>query len=166
MRHIFAVVSVCVMFCLQVISVNATSRSHRSAYTNTGFLGGQMWANQAYLMPFAGSMALRGHPRCYSIHCVGEVQYLCRALSDAGHATPQTPGRTQTLNFFTIGDDFRLVDLPGYGYAKAPKQVTQQWGQAVTEYVTMCAKVQERARREDGCLYAGVRALMMMEVSC
>lgn len=39
----------------------------------------------------------------------------------------KTPGRTQLLNVFTIDDDRRLVDLPGYGYAKVPIGVRDQW---------------------------------------
>ena len=35
--------------------------------------------------------------------------------------TSKTPGRTQTINFFALGTDARLVDLPGYGYAKVPQ---------------------------------------------
>lgn len=49
--------------------------------------------------------------------------------------TSKTPGRTQLLNFFNIGEDQRLVDLPGYGYAKVPHNVKQQWGEHVTEYL-------------------------------
>ncbi|MCH9769667.1 MAG: ribosome biogenesis GTP-binding protein YihA/YsxC [Gammaproteobacteria bacterium] len=41
--------------------------------------------------------------------------------------TSKTPGRTQMLNFFSLDDGCRLVDLPGYGYAKAPKPVQQHW---------------------------------------
>jgi GTP-binding protein len=39
----------------------------------------------------------------------------------------RTPGRTQLINFFEIGPDRRLVDLPGYGYAKVPERVRAQW---------------------------------------
>lgn len=41
--------------------------------------------------------------------------------------TSQTPGRTQQLNFFDLGGRLRLVDLPGYGYAKASKAAIRQW---------------------------------------
>ena len=43
--------------------------------------------------------------------------------------TSNTPGRTQELNFFDVGDPlrFRLVDMPGYGYARAPKDMVRQW---------------------------------------
>ena len=45
------------------------------------------------------------------------------------------PGRTQALNFFLIDDQYYFVDLPGYGYAKAPKNLKNQWGQLVDKYV-------------------------------
>ena len=46
----------------------------------------------------------------------------------------RTPGRTQHLVFFDLGDDRRLVDLPGYGYAKVPDSVKQDWHQNMNEY--------------------------------
>jgi GTP-binding protein len=51
--------------------------------------------------------------------------------------TSNTPGRTQELNFFDIGDPlrFRLVDMPGYGYAKAPKDVARKWRHLVNDYL-------------------------------
>ena len=51
--------------------------------------------------------------------------------------TSNTPGRTQELNFFDIGEPllFRLVDMPGYGYAKAPKDVVKQWRFLVNDYL-------------------------------
>lgn len=39
----------------------------------------------------------------------------------------RTPGRTQLINFFEVGPDRRLVDLPGYGYAKVPEEVRERW---------------------------------------
>ena len=47
----------------------------------------------------------------------------------------KTPGRTQLINFFTVNEGGRLVDLPGYGYARAAKSSRQAWGQAVDEYL-------------------------------
>ena len=43
--------------------------------------------------------------------------------------TSNTPGRTQELNFFDVGEPlrFRLVDMPGYGFAQAPKDLGRQW---------------------------------------
>ncbi|VAX11099.1 GTP-binding protein EngB [hydrothermal vent metagenome] len=49
--------------------------------------------------------------------------------------TSKTPGRTQHLVFFELNEQKRLVDLPGYGYAKVPTHVKQKWGQAMTEYL-------------------------------
>jgi GTP-binding protein len=46
-----------------------------------------------------------------------------------------TPGRTQAVNFFRMGTKFILVDLPGYGHAKAPQEVSRQWGQVVDAYL-------------------------------
>jgi len=48
-----------------------------------------------------------------------------------------TPGRTQELNFFDVGEPlrFRLVDMPGYGYAKAPKDMLKQWRFLVNDYL-------------------------------
>lgn len=39
-----------------------------------------------------------------------------------------SPGKTRTINFYLINDSFRIVDLPGYGYAKVSKSVTENWG--------------------------------------
>lgn len=47
----------------------------------------------------------------------------------------KTPGRTQTINFFDLGGDGRLVDLPGYGYARVPQGVRAQWDQLVGGYL-------------------------------
>lgn len=50
--------------------------------------------------------------------------------------TSKTPGRTQLINFFTLGDpNLRLVDLPGYGYAKVAKKVKDEWQRNLSEYL-------------------------------
>ena len=51
--------------------------------------------------------------------------------------TSVTPGRTQELNFFEVGEPtkFRLVDMPGYGFAKAPVKVVERWKQLVRTYL-------------------------------
>ncbi|ANI78287.1 MULTISPECIES: ribosome biogenesis GTP-binding protein YihA/YsxC [Sphingobium] len=57
--------------------------------------------------------------------------------------TSNTPGRTQELNFFNVGDPlrFRLVDMPGYGYAKAPKDMVRKWRFLVNDYLRGRAKL-------------------------
>ncbi len=49
--------------------------------------------------------------------------------------TSQTPGRTQMINFFELDSQRRLVDLPGYGYAKAPRVLREKWAQNTNEYL-------------------------------
>lgn len=49
--------------------------------------------------------------------------------------TSKTPGRTQQINFFGLGEQYRLVDLPGYGYAKVPKRMKQHWERLTDSYL-------------------------------
>jgi len=49
--------------------------------------------------------------------------------------TSKTPGRTQMINYFTLGEGRRLVDLPGYGYAKVPIAMKVQWDRHLAEYL-------------------------------
>ncbi len=49
--------------------------------------------------------------------------------------TSNTPGRTQQLNFFNLGDRLTIVDLPGYGYAKAPKGEVDRWNRLIRKYL-------------------------------
>jgi len=51
--------------------------------------------------------------------------------------TSNTPGRTQELNFFDVGDPLilRLVDMPGYGFAKAPKDVVRKWRFLINDFL-------------------------------
>jgi GTP-binding protein len=48
--------------------------------------------------------------------------------------TSKTPGRTQLVNFFSLGEDLRVTDLPGYGYARVPETVRQHWGKLMDAY--------------------------------
>ncbi len=49
--------------------------------------------------------------------------------------TSQEPGKTQTINYYNINDEFYLVDLPGYGFARVPEKVKQQWGKMIENYL-------------------------------
>ena len=49
--------------------------------------------------------------------------------------TSNTPGRTQQLNFFNVGDVFHLVDMPGYGYAKVSKSKIKNWVNVLESYL-------------------------------
>ena len=54
-----------------------------------------------------------------------------KSLAHVSH----TPGKTQTLNFFTVNNKWHLVDLPGYGYAKVSKAHRKRWKQMVERYL-------------------------------
>lgn len=49
--------------------------------------------------------------------------------------TSNTPGRTQSINFFLINRSFCFVDLPGYGFAKVPKKMRADWGKLAEDYL-------------------------------
>lgn len=49
--------------------------------------------------------------------------------------TSQTPGKTQTINFYNINKELYLVDLPGYGYAKASESEKKKWGKLIERYL-------------------------------
>ncbi|MER3631076.1 MAG: YihA family ribosome biogenesis GTP-binding protein, partial [Blastocatellia bacterium] len=50
--------------------------------------------------------------------------------------TSNTPGRTQMINFFNVENRLVFVDLPGYGYAKAPKNLRSLWGKMAQDYLS------------------------------
>lgn len=47
-----------------------------------------------------------------------------------------SPGKTRTINFYIVNDDFRIVDLPGYGYAKVSRSVSESWGEMMERYLS------------------------------
>ena len=69
---------------------------------------------------------------------VGKSSLLNALTSRKGLArTSNTPGRTQELNFFLVGDPpkLRLVDMPGYGFAEAPKDMVRRWKRVVNDFL-------------------------------
>ena len=69
---------------------------------------------------------------------VGKSSLLNRLTGRSALArTSNTPGRTQELNFFEVGEPvrLRLVDMPGYGFAKAPKDVARKWRYLINDYL-------------------------------
>ncbi len=67
---------------------------------------------------------------------VGKSSVINSLLNARGLArTSNTPGRTQSLNFFDINNSFRFVDLPGFGYARVPKSLRLGWDEMVTTYL-------------------------------
>src|SRR5437588_10665944 len=66
---------------------------------------------------------------------VGKSSLLNSLLLRKGLArTSNTPGRTQSINFYLINDAFYFVDLPGYGYARVSKSMRGDWGKMAGEY--------------------------------
>jgi len=57
----------------------------------------------------------------------------------AGHKklafTSATPGRTQLINFYRVGEKFHFVDLPGYGFARVPKEIASRWKRLIEQYL-------------------------------
>ncbi len=47
----------------------------------------------------------------------------------------QEPGKTQTINYYNVNNEFYLVDLPGYGFAKVPESVKKKWGKMIENYL-------------------------------
>jgi GTP-binding protein len=66
---------------------------------------------------------------------VGKSSLINTLVNRKGLArTSSAPGKTQSINFYLINRSFCLVDLPGYGYAKVPKQVRKKWNPLIEEY--------------------------------
>lgn len=55
--------------------------------------------------------------------------------------TSSTPGKTQTINFYNINEEFYFVDLPGYGYAKVSAKEREQWGKMIEKYLNNSEKL-------------------------
>ncbi|MCR5700697.1 MAG: ribosome biogenesis GTP-binding protein YihA/YsxC [Lachnospiraceae bacterium] len=55
--------------------------------------------------------------------------------------TSSTPGKTQTINFYNINEEFYFVDLPGYGYAKVSAKERENWGKMIERYLNNSEKL-------------------------
>jgi len=67
---------------------------------------------------------------------VGKSSLLNTLLGRKGMAkTSSTPGKTQTLNFFDVNEKIYFVDLPGYGFAKVPKALKDEWNRVMFDYL-------------------------------
>ena len=73
---------------------------------------------------------------------VGKSSLLNRLVERKSLArTSKQPGRTREINFFLVNDRYMLVDLPGYGFAKAPKTVREKWGRLIDGYLRRTHKL-------------------------
>ncbi|HTQ61118.1 MAG TPA: ribosome biogenesis GTP-binding protein YihA/YsxC [Candidatus Solibacter sp.] len=67
---------------------------------------------------------------------VGKSSLLnCLAGQNKLAFTSATPGRTQLINFYRVGEKFHFVDLPGYGFARVPKDVASRWKRLIEQYL-------------------------------
>lgn len=67
---------------------------------------------------------------------VGKSSLINHLLNNRSLAkTSAIPGKTQSINFFTIDQEVALVDLPGYGYAKVSKEIRKEWGAVIDQYL-------------------------------
>jgi GTP-binding protein len=101
------------------------------------------------MTPFAHAAFLRAAVRVADLPPPGPPEIAFAGRSNVGKSsainalanrralarTSKTPGRTQTINFYTLGDEARLVDLPGYGYARVPQSMRAQWRELVGAYL-------------------------------
>ena len=73
---------------------------------------------------------------------VGKSSLINALMNRKAYArTSSQPGKTQTINFYNVNGTFYLVDLPGYGYAKANQQVKAQWGKMIERYLHSSKKL-------------------------
>ena len=99
-------------------------------FSNVSFIGGA--AVLAQLPPDDGAeVAFAGRSNAGKSSAINTITG-SKSLARIG----KTPGRTREINFFRLGDARRLVDLPGYGYAKVPKRMKAHWGQLIADYLT------------------------------
>ena len=90
-----------------------------------------------------GAVSMDGLPetKCPEVAFAGRSNVgkssLINALTNRNNIarTSQTPGRTREVNFFDLGGRLMLADLPGYGFAQAPKGIVRQWTRLVEDYL-------------------------------
>ena len=101
------------------------------------------------MKPFSDATFLASSASCADMPAPGPPEIAFAGRSNVGKSsainallgrrrlafTSKTPGRTQTINFFSLGEAARLVDLPGYGFARVPKAMRAQWQALVGGYI-------------------------------
>ena len=105
------------------------NKKQANPYKNTGFLTSanalsQLPSDEGAEVAFAGRS---NAGKSSALNVITEQRNLAR--------TSKTPGRTQLINFFEVDADHRLVDLPGYGYAKVPEKIKRHWQQVLSDYL-------------------------------
>ena len=96
----------------------------QASYLTSAFELSQLIADEGKEIAFAGRS---NSGKSSAINCLTRQKKLCK--------TSKTPGRTQLINFFALDDLHKLVDLPGYGFAKVPKKLRDHWGQVLSRFL-------------------------------
>lgn len=116
-------------FALQDFSPEQLEQANALFNTNTSFVLGVAKLEQLPLSEWP-EIAFAGRSN------VGKSSIINALTGQKGLAkTSNTPGRTQQLNFFNLGNKLHIVDLPGYGYAKAPEAQVKQWQKVIFAYL-------------------------------
>lgn len=101
-----------------------TLQFNQTRYLTSAFELSQLVADEGMEIAFAGRS---NAGKSTAINRLTNQKNLCK--------TSKTPGRTQLINFFQLDEQRRLVDLPGYGYAKVPAKMRQHWGTVLSRYL-------------------------------
>ncbi len=101
------------------------SISFRQAnYVTSAFELSQLLPDEGREVAFAGRS---NAGKSSAINCLTQQKGLCK--------TSKTPGRTQLINFFALDETRKLVDLPGYGFAKVPKKMRSHWDRVLSAFL-------------------------------
>ena len=96
----------------------------QAQYLTSAFELSQILPDEGREVAFAGRS---NAGKSSAINCLTHQKKLCK--------TSKTPGRTQLINFFSLDDERRLVDLPGYGFAKVPLKLKNHWGNVLSTFL-------------------------------
>ncbi|MFT4606823.1 MAG: GTP-binding protein [Urechidicola sp.] len=96
----------------------------QAQYLTSAFELSQILPDEGKEVAFAGRS---NSGKSSAINCLTHQKKLCK--------TSKTPGRTQLINFFGIEEGSRLVDLPGYGFAKVPTKLREHWGTVLSTFL-------------------------------
>ena len=96
----------------------------QARFLTSAFELSQLIPDHGYELAFAGRS---NAGKSSAINCLTEQKNLCK--------TSKTPGRTQLINFFELGSERHLVDLPGYGFAKVSKKMRNHWDLVLSTYL-------------------------------
>lgn len=106
---------------------------------NVAFAQAQFVASAYTQDSFPKMIAPSGHPMpeiaVIGRSNVGKSSLINHLLKSKLAKTSSVPGKTQSINFFCVDEQVALVDLPGYGYAKVPKQVKAEWANIIDSYL-------------------------------